>query len=420
MDFLKEALLIGAIILFIAGATILIFRSAKSTNNKENKPGEVEIGNAEQITATTKESKTEATTEMTWYPQQETTEASWGSTLNAEITTTDKGTETDSTAVASTSNTSDSSSSDDSYDLNDVAAPIFLIKPSSCDVAINTTFDANEYVGYADDVDRDVELTVEGDVDTSTLGSYPVTITLTDDAGHTTTDSLTVNVVSSVASSESGELGSGTYSFDQFKSTYGGSDVMLGIDVSRWQKDIDFNKVKDAGCEYVMIRIGGYDEGDLYTDRKYSEFISGAKAAGLKVGLYWHAEESTTAEVKDSVDYLMNILGDEKLDLPIAYDWEDFYHFQNYGMNLYDINANFNTFADEVTSHGYKVCLYSSLNFLNNVWTNKNGHPVWLAHYTSSTTYTGSYFMWQQCNNGLIDGISTATDFNVLYKNADY
>lgn len=425
MEILKEILLIGAIILFIAGATILIFRSAKSANNKENTNGEIEIGNADQITGATTEMTTKE--EITWYPQTETTESSWSSTLNAEVTTSDYGTSSDATAVASSDGLDEDSFEDaindaeSDYTLNDVDAPIFLIKPSSCDVGQNTVFDAGDYVGYADDVDRDVTLTVTGDVDTSTIGSYPVTLTLTDDAGHSTTDSLTVNVVSSVASSESsGELGAGTYSWSEFSDTYSGDNIMLGIDVSRWQGDIDFQKVKAAGCEFAMIRIGGYDDGDVYTDRKYQEYITDAKAAGLKIGIYWHAEESTTAEVKENVEYLMSILNGESLDLPIAYDWEDFGQFQKYGMSLYDINTNFNTFADEVKKNGYSVCLYSSMNFLNNVWTNKNNHPVWLAHYTSSTTYRGSYFMWQQCNNGLIDGINKATDFNVLFTGIEY
>ena len=424
MEFLKEILLIGAIVLFIAGATILIFRSAKSANSKENTSGEIEIGNADQITgATTEETTTE---EITWYPQQETTESIWNNSLSAEVSDT-TGTSSDATSV--TSSDLDESSFEDtiddaesSYTLNDVDAPIFLIKPSSCNISVGSEFNPGDFIGYADDVDRDVEVTVTGDLDTSTIGSYPVTVTLTDDFGHSTSDSMTVNVVASTGSSSesSGELGAGSYSWSSFSDTYGGDDVMLGIDVSRWQGTIDFEKVKAAGCEFAMIRIGGFDDGSQYTDRMYSQYIKDAKAAGLKVGIYWHAEESTTAEVKDNVDYLMNILGGESLDLPIAYDWEDFYHFQNYGMNLYDINTNFNTFADEVTRNGYHVCLYSSLNFLNNVWTNKNGHPVWLAHYTSSTNYTGSYFMWQQCNTGLIDGISKATDFNVLYKNTEY
>ena len=90
--------------------------------------------------------------------------------------------------------------------------------------------------------------------------------------------------------------------------------------------------------------------------------------------------------------------------------------FESYKMNLQDLNDCFEVFADEVEAKGYEVCLYSSLNFLESVWTNSRDHKVWLANYTSQTTYSGEYYMWQHSSTGKIDGISTAVDFNVLYE----
>ena len=145
------------------------------------------------------------------------------------------------------------------------------------------------------------------------------------------------------------------------------------------------------------------------------DFQRDAKAAGLKVGVYWHAEESTTDEVKNSVNYLLDVLGNETLDFPIAYDWEDFGNFESYGMNLYDINECYNVFYNQLKLNGYDVCLYSSKRFLEGVWTNDVNSKIWLAHYTSATNYSGNYFMWQHASNGRIDGIATYVDFNVLY-----
>ena len=121
-------------------------------------------------------------------------------------------------------------------------------------------------------------------------------------------------------------------------------------------------------------------------------------------------------EVQSNVAYMMNLLGGESLDFPIAYDWEDFGGFENYHMNLYDINHCFDTFCREVQSYGYEACIYSSKNFLENVWTNEDHYPVWLAHYTDYTDYSGTYFMWQHGCTGRINGISTDVDFNVLYE----
>lgn len=301
-------------------------------------------------------------------------------------------------------------------DMVDEKDPFFLICPSSVSIAKGKTFDAEEYVGYADDYDRDVELEVSGEVDSSTTGSYPVKLTLKDDAGHTKTNNMTVIVTESASSDSEPSSSEGSETFESFQSNYKKEGTTLGIDVSRWQKTIDFEKVKSAGCDFVIIRIGGLDDGKRYEDSCFKENIKNAKSAGLKVGIYWHAEESSMDEVRDSVDYLMNLLGGESLDFPIAYDWEDFYGFQKYGMNLYDINNCFEVFCEEVEKEGYEACLYSSKNFLENTWTNSSNHKVWLANYTSQTTYSGEYYMWQHSSTGKIDGISTAVDFNVLYE----
>jgi GH25 family lysozyme M1 (1,4-beta-N-acetylmuramidase) len=238
---------------------------------------------------------------------------------------------------------------------------------------------------------------------------------LNDDAGHQTTGNFTVNVVEP-SSDESTEQAQGTEDFATFAEKYGGDGKSLGIDVSRWQGYIDFQKVKNAGCEFAIIRLGGFDDGELYTDRYYLQNIKNAKAAGLKVGIYWHAEESNVEEVKNSAAYLLKVLDGESLDFPVAYDWEDFACFQNHNMNLHDINNCFNEFSKQMQDAGYSSCLYSSKNFLENCWTNKLGLDVWLAHYTSNTNYTGAYYMWQHSSSGKIDGISGAVDLNIYYK----
>ena len=295
---------------------------------------------------------------------------------------------------------------------DDVTAPIFLTFTKNVEIKQGAAFDIHDYVGYGDDVDRTPELMVEGEVDTSVLGTYPLTLTLTDEAGHLTRESMNVNVVSEITPYSGGEK----EEFDTFAANYKRDDTVLGIDVSRWQENIDFEQVKNVGCDFVIIRIGGYDDGSQYEDRYYKTNIQNAKAAGLKVGIYWHAEESSMEEIKSNVAYMMGILDGEKLDFPIAYDWEDFSGFEKYEMNLHDINTCFEAFCNEVEAYGYEACLYSSKNFLENVWTNENEHLVWLANYTDRTTYAGEYYMWQQGNTGRIAGISTDVDFNVLYK----
>ena len=295
---------------------------------------------------------------------------------------------------------------------NDQMAPLILDVNSSPQVKTGDAFDIHKYIGYADDVDRSVDMEVDGEVDTMTEGEYPLTITLRDDAGHTTTQKMNVQVVAEVSSS--GNTGRAE-AFSDFIERYKTEDTAVGIDISRWQEDVDFERVKAAGCEFVYMRIGGYDDGELYTDRYYRNNIAGARAAGLKIGIYWHAEECNAQEVKNSVAYLLEVLDGEQLDFPIAYDWEDFRHFENYGMNFYDLSDNLDVFAEEIEKGGYEACLYNSKYYLETIWPGAEKHPIWLANYTSATTYRGEYFMWQHSCTGRIDGIEGAVDLDVLY-----
>ncbi|MCR5154348.1 MAG: hypothetical protein K6B75_05820 [Lachnospiraceae bacterium] len=270
-----------------------------------------------------------------------------------------------------------------------------------------------------DNYDRNVELTVGGNLDINVAGTYKLPITIADDAGNSYTRTMTVDVLN--AKPTAGPTTPPKYElFDDFKAKYKNDNTAVGIDVSRWQETIDFEKVKAAGCEFVMMRIGGYDNGSYYTDKYFKDNIAGAKAAGLKVGIYWHAEEGSAEEVRESVNYLVKVLNGAELDFPIAYDWEDFINFENYGMNLMDINNNFDVFSEELKSRGYVACLYGSKYYIDTIWIAEREEPDWVAQYASKTTYTGEYFMWQHSSSGRIDGIKGNVDLDVLYKNIEY
>ena len=297
--------------------------------------------------------------------------------------------------------------------LVDRAAPVFLAFTASPQIKVGNEFNVHKYVGYADDVDRNVDIEVSGSVDTSKEGTYPIKITLTDDAGRKTTKDMKVQVVSKISSS--GSSGK-KENFSDFIKNYKTDKTSLGIDISRWQEDVDFEKVKAAGCEFVYMRLGGYDNGEHYTDRYYLKNMAGAKAAGLKVGIYWHSEDSSPEEVKASIDYMMKVLNGESLDFPIAFDWEDFMNFENYDMNLHDVNEVFRAFIREIEARGYSACIYGSKNRLETLWEIAPEESVWLAHYTSATSYAGKYFMWQHSCTGRIDGINGDVDLDVYYE----
>ena len=101
-------------------------------------------------------------------------------------------------------------------------------------------------------------------------------------------------------------------------------NAILGIDVSEHQQDIDWEQVKAAGIEYVMIRIGwrGQVLGKLTEDTMAQTYYAGAKAAGLKIGAYFFSQAITEQEAVAEAEFAMNIIRGWELDMPLVYDWE--------------------------------------------------------------------------------------------------
>lgn len=297
----------------------------------------------------------------------------------------------------------------------DSTAPIILSFNSHPYLITGTYFDPDNYLGYGDDYDPNPKISWSGYLDAYTPGSYDITVYITDGAGNTTSADMTVDYADSYPGGGGGGETPG-YDFDDFIDTYKNDGTMVGIDVSRWQGDIDFNKVKAAGCEFVIMRMAVYVEDEIGLDKYFRTNLANAKAAGLKVGVYYYSEDYNAEQLKNNVAWLASQLGGESLDFPVVFDWEDWAGFENYGMSLKDINNLFNTWVDEWSKYGYDAMLYGSKNFLNIVWTDVYSKPVWVAHYVDQTNYTGNYCMWQKGSNGLIDGIDGFVDLDVYYK----
>ena len=303
----------------------------------------------------------------------------------------------------------------------DTEPPFFLYLSTPVTIEQGSEFNIHKYLSYIDNFDSDVDLTVGGIVNTDVVGEYPLVLVLTDDAGNYTSSKMTVNVVEPAPPSTPGSGGTWTpeppRSFEDFAATYKKDGAVVGIDVSRWQGDVDFNKAAADGCEFVIIRIGGYAE-EQFEDAYFAANIKNAKAAGLKVGVYWYSEENGAAQVRENAEYLYSLLAGERLDFPIFFDWEDFYNFENYKMSIRDLNEMFLAFREEAEARGYKAALYNSKYYLGILWSDevKDG-GVWLAQYVDEPTYTGDFFLWQQ-GIGRIDGIDGDVDVDVFYPDA--
>ncbi len=272
------------------------------------------------------------------------------------------------------------------------------------------TLDLNKSLGYGDNYDKELELTIEGEYDLNTIGTYSLVAKVTDSSLNESIKNITVNVVE--------ETSYIPYSvdLDDIISKHKTDSTMIGIDVSTWQDEIDFEKVKANGVEFVIIRMGfGHNnDGENVYDNRYFENIKKAKEAGLDIGIYFFSYASNESEAINQANFILDTLDGEDLELPIVFDWEDWEDFEEYNLNFNDINNIADAFLNKIEESGYEAMLYGSASYLENVWD--LDYKVWMAHYTDQTDYEGDYYIWQLTSSGKVDGISGNTDLNVLYK----
>ena len=298
------------------------------------------------------------------------------------------------------------------YTVIDTVDPVSLWYWDGATLERGTKFDIQGLIAYGDNADPEPQVKVEGEVNMDENGEYPLHVTVTDASGNSTEWDMTVEVVDSVPPYEDNEPRTG---FEDFVREYEGGGRSFGIDVSAWQDDVDYEAVKKAGCEFVIIRIGWSDEGKVTLDNWFDNNFSKAKAAGLKVGVYLYSYDNSEENVRASAAWISEKLAGEKLDFPVAFDWEDFGSFQTYKMSFADLNRLYDAFADELSKSGYDCMLYGSKLRLEKVWTDTDTRPVWLAHYTDKTDYEGPYMLWQASGTGNIYGISGDVDLDILY-----
>ncbi len=199
---------------------------------------------------------------------------------------------------------------------------------------------------YIDNYDRKVKCSIEGDYDLTKEGSYDLKYIIKDNADNTTIQSFNLNVLdpenieySDEEDDDDDEDVEEGIKFSDVVKAHKNDNTMIGIDVSRWQGDIDFDKVKKAGAEFVIIRMavsnGPNDEIGL--DSFYKKNILKAKNAGLKVGVYVYTSASSKKEIERQAKFVRKELNKTKLDFPITYDFESWDEIQEYTLNKYDL-----------------------------------------------------------------------------------
>ena len=273
----------------------------------------------------------------------------------------------------------------------------------------------NNYT-YGDNYDGQPECSVVGEYDFNQVGTYDIEIVVTDVSGNSANYNVTLNVVRDITSNNNG--GGGTTSRLQFSDAlerFRSENIELGIDVSEWQGDVDYEAVREAGATFVMMRVGVVlDSGEEPAlDGQFLDNIVSAKEAGLKVGVYLYSKALSSEEAIEEARWVLKQLDGESLDLPIVFDWEIWGNWNSYHMSFHDLNEMAHSFIETVEDEGYEGMLYGSKFYLENFWEDEEFENIWLAHYASNTSYEG-YMMWQFSNVGRINGIYGDVDLNVM------
>lgn len=207
------------------------------------------------------------------------------------------------------------------------------------------------------------------------------------------------------------------YSFREDGSLDGGN--VMGIDISKHNGTVDWNAVKNAGVEFVILRCGyrGSASGVLVEDEKFRTNIKGATAAGLKVGIYFFSQAVNEMEAVEEASLTLSLIKGHKISYPVYIDVEAA-NGRADGLSAAERTKVVKAFCETVRDSGYTAGVYSNKNwFAEKMDTGAFGnYRIWLAQYTESPTYTGRYEMWQYSSQGTIPGIKGDVDLNICYQ----
>lgn len=195
-----------------------------------------------------------------------------------------------------------------------------------------------------------------------------------------------------------------------------------GIDVSKYQGEIDWEAVKNDGMDYAIIRVGirGYSEGGILEDEFFRQNIEGAIANGIPVGVYFFTQAVNEAEALEEADFVIGMLQGYELTYPVYLDIEDVKKesCRTNGLTVEERTNNAKVFLERIREAGYEPALYGNMkSFLLMVdLASLEQYDKWFAGYTLPIYYPYEYKMLQYSEKGKVAGVPAAVDINICFK----
>lgn len=201
-----------------------------------------------------------------------------------------------------------------------------------------------------------------------------------------------------------------------------GAEAKKGVDVSSFQGDIDWNKVKNDGVEYAFIRLGyrGYESGKIVNDNKYEDNITGCNEAGLDCGVYFFTEALNAEEGKEEAEFVLECLEEHHIEMPIVIDVEQSANVSK--SRTRDLTAQDRTeaviaFCERIKQDGYTPMIYGNLKSMLIMldFERLEEYDKWFAYYHYPLRFPYKHKIWQYTASGKVDGIRGDADLNLMF-----
>lgn len=199
-----------------------------------------------------------------------------------------------------------------------------------------------------------------------------------------------------------------------------GKQVKTGVDVSTYQKDIDWQAVAADGIDFAILRLGyrGYTEGGLFMDETFYQNLQGAADAGLEIGVYFFSQAITPEEAEAEASYVLNAVEGYEITYPIAFDWEPVSPGQGARTDSLDndtLTRCAAAFCAKVEGAGYTAAVYfnQSLGYLRYDLRELTEYALWLAEYDSKPDFYYHFDLWQYTHTGQVAGIEGDVDLDL-------
>ena len=197
--------------------------------------------------------------------------------------------------------------------------------------------------------------------------------------------------------------------------------TVFGIDVSKWNGDIDWNEVKKEGVKFAIIRAGyrGSVSGSIIVDPYFKQNMEGAIENNIPVGIYFYTQAVNDIEAVEEASAVLSLIKDYDITYPVFIDTEGAGgKGRADGLEVSDRSKACQAFCETIRSGEYNAGIYASKNWFNkklDITKLSADNVTWLAEYQDEPSYGGTYQMWQYSSGGRVNGIEGRVDFNLSY-----